>query len=203
MVVEAVAAEEPRCQPVEPQRLDQGRARREQCAPRPALVAPVGIAHATPEHPVVTERPGFGQEGRDCARCETTVGVEQQQVASPRPARPHVAASREPDVAVPAHQDQPRIGRSPASKLRADFGRIAVVDQNELGDPFLVRGEHRLDREAQHRSRPVGDHQDADAGRRPVAPQRRGLVEGVRRHGLRCAVRTWVRCARIELRSRL
>ena len=66
VVVEPMAAKEPRYHPVKPQHLDQGGARREQRTARAALVAPVGIEHATAEHPVIAERLGLGQQGRDC-----------------------------------------------------------------------------------------------------------------------------------------
>ena len=162
MVVEPVAAQEPRRQPVEPEHFDQSGVRREQRPPRSALIAPVGIDHAAAEHPVVAERRGFGQQGRDGAGGEATVRIQQQQVAAPRPASPDVAAASEPDVAVTADQDQPWLSRGPASEIRDDRGWIAVVDQDELAQAFLILGEHRLDGCGQHGPGPVRDHDDAD-----------------------------------------
>ena len=84
MVVEPVAAEEPRGKPVEPEYFDQGGERREQLPPRPALIGPVGIKHTTAEHPVFAERGGFGQQRGHRSGAEATVRVQHQQVTATR-----------------------------------------------------------------------------------------------------------------------
>ena len=76
MVVETVAPETPRREPVEPECLDQGRPGGEQLAPRTALIAAIGIAHAASEHPVAAEGAGFGEQGGNRARFQTTIRIQ-------------------------------------------------------------------------------------------------------------------------------
>ena len=60
-------------------------------------------------------------------------------------AGPEVAALREPDVALTADEREAGLRLCPAHKFRDDLGRVAVVDQYQLGYAFLIPGEHRVD----------------------------------------------------------
>ena len=115
-------------------------------APPPArLLAAVGIQQPGADQPGGPLAPPLLQQRPDPARGQQAVGVQEQQVLSPRPARAEVAGPGEADVALPLHQRQARLG--PGQRLLHAFpgaaqgphGLVELTDVEEKGDQVFER----------------------------------------------------------------